>query len=370
MEGQKLRKIFPETEEIMKSLINIISSKEEMKVELFKKSFQVVNSANWNSHINEINGLKNNYCNGFINSLRKLKFTKSIIELTKINEKFGFYDFDTFKNEFIILIDTIDDYTETQNNINEFNKIEEVYNNVTKVTNLYEKMIANINKIDELIKLVSPEIEECKFKIRFMKEDKSLDSLKDNIILIENIYNNVNKLIGNNEDELRYCRAESGSLLLWLTGSVATLTTMLPILEFGYKVYSEQLSPKAKLEIQLKQEELNQAKAKTRGEYLRFILAYKKSSGIKSLNLQDDNEIQTIMSEIDDAVRELFSKNPYIKLNDLNLGLSEISNKEISIELLKEAVDNTLLLSELDDGEYFDNTIESNTVNIIEPNLE
>jgi hypothetical protein len=357
IEGQKLKKIFPETEEIIKSLINIISSKDEMKIELFKKSFQsnIVNANNWSAYINGIDALKNSYCNGFINSLRKIKFTKSIIELTKINEKFEFYDFNTFKNEFINLIDSIDNYTESQSNIGEFDKIEEVYSNVTKVTNLYEKMIVNIDIIDELIKLLSPEIEECKFKIRFMKEDKSLDSLKDNIILIENIYNNVNKLVGNDEEKLEYYRAESGSLLLWLSGCVATLTTMLPILQFGYKVYSEQISPKAKLEIQLKQEEVKQSKIKTRGEYYKLLLAYKKSSGIESLNIEDNNEVQSIMGEIDDDVRQLFSKNPYIKLNDLNLGLSEISNEEVPIAQLKEAIDSTLLLSELEDEEGIDN---------------
>lgn len=40
--------------------------------------------------------------------------------------------------------------------------------------------------------------------------------------------------------------------MLWLAGCTTTLLTMKPLLEFAYRIYSEQLSPKAKIELELK----------------------------------------------------------------------------------------------------------------------
>lgn len=309
-EGKELISILPETKAVMDSLIEITNTKETFKIELFKKSFSAYYCASTKDrdYINGISNMRESYCNNFINQLRKVRFRKTIIELTRIEKKFNYYEFEIFREDFFCLIDKINEYTESQNNIREFDKIEEVYNDITKVTNMYNKMITNINKINELVKLLSPEVEECKFKIRFMNENKSLQSLKENIILIENIYDNINRLIGNEEEKLTYCKAESGTFALWLGGCATTLLAILPILKFGYQVYSEQLSTKAKLEIKLKQEELKQSKIKTRGEYLRLILEYKKSKGLESLNISDEKEIQTIMGEVDNGVRELFSK--------------------------------------------------------------
>ena len=69
------------------------------------------------------------------------------------------------------------------------------------------------------------------------------------------------------------------------------------------------------------------------------------------------------MGEVDNGVRELFSKNPYIKLNDLELGLSEISNEEISVELLKAGIDDELLIKEVD-NEKKDSKIANNSLEV------
>lgn len=139
-EGEEFKEVLPQTVKIMNILIEIVKSKEKMKVELYKKSFELHNiPEQFRSYVSGIISFKDNYCNEFINSLRKIRFTKSIIELTKISKEFNYYDFDTFRKEYIDLIDKIAGYTESQVNVNEFEKIEEVYNDVKKVTDLYEK---------------------------------------------------------------------------------------------------------------------------------------------------------------------------------------------------------------------------------------
>lgn len=352
-EGNEMISSLIETKKVMDMLIQAINSKEQFKVHLFKNSFSAYyhNTTQDRDYINGIISLRDGYCDNFINDLRKIRFTKSIIELTQISNNFSYYKFDEFKKEFIELIDKIDDYTESQSNTKQFDKIEEVYSNVTKVTDLYDKMVINISKINELTKVLSPGIESCEFEIRFMNENKSIVDLKDNIILIEKLYNTVNKLVGNTDEELIYYRAESGSLLLFLGGCVTTLLTMLPLLEFSYKVYSEQFSPKAKLDLELQKQEVLSSKIKVRKEYLRLLKESSNEESISKLNEMDRNELLTSLGDLDIDIKELYSRNPYIQLNNSDLGLSDMSNSNIPIELLELACDEAApTLSELEDN--------------------
>ncbi|KOM88798.1 hypothetical protein [Clostridium botulinum] len=351
-EGNKLNKLLIETKEVMNQIVSISDSKESMKVELFKKAFSA-EKAYQNGHnanfVTEVETIRSKYCNNFISDLRKIKFTKSIIELTSISEKFVYYNFQYFKNEFIKLIDMIDDYTAYSSGVDSFEEIEKLYNKIKFVIDLYEKIKININKINELAEVLSPGIEDCIFKIRFMNENKSIYSLKDNILLIENIYNNVNKLVGNTEEDLKYYRAESGSFLLYLGGCVTTLLTIKPLLEFAYKIYSEQLSPKAKIELELKKDESKLSNIKVRGEYLKLLKDATESKEISSLKISDKQQVLNIIGDLDKDIKDLFCKNPFIKLNDKELGPKENSNDNIPIVLLEEKNENIESLDQLEE---------------------
>lgn len=345
-EGEELTSMLTETKKVMDMLIEVSNSKEQFKIELFKKSFEIYSDTNEilnSKYVNSTINMKDKYCNEFINNLRKIRFRKSIIELTKIEKEFKFYDFEVFREEYFKLNDKIDEYTESQNNIKEFEKIEEVYTNVIKVTELYNKMMLNISKTNELSSLLSPGIESCKFNIRLMNENKTIASLKDNIILIEKIYNTVNKLVGNEDEELIYYRAESGSVSISLGGCVATLLTMLPLLQFSYKVYSEQFSPRTKLDLELKNQEVLSSKIKVRKEYLKLLKESSDEKIISKLNEMDKNELLTLLGDLDIDIKKLYSKNPYIQLNNTDLGLLDMSEDNIPIELLESACDESAL---------------------------
>ncbi|MGN0144455.1 MAG: hypothetical protein ACI398_05685 [Clostridium sp.] len=344
-EGEELKKILPETEKAMKSLIDIVKSRQKMQVELFKKSFEshTMTQERLKAYVTSIDKFKENYCSCFFNNLRKIKFTKSIIELTKVTREFKYYDFNKFRKKYIDLMDKIDEYTESQSNINQFEKIEKVYNNIREITKLYKNLFIDISKINDLTNILSPGMEACHLNIRFMNENKTISALKENIILIENIYNTINRLVGNEEEELIYYRVESGTFLLFLGGCATTLLTMLPLLQFSYKVYSEQFSSKAKLELEYQKQEVLYSKIKVRGEYLKLLKQAENSRNELKLDTIEKSEIITLLGDLDSDIKELYSKNPYIQLNNIDLGVSDMCGEKIPIDLLKCACDETAL---------------------------
>lgn len=132
-------------------------------------------------------------------------------------------------------------------------------------------------------------------KIRLLNENNDLNTLIDNLNIIKSIYNNIEKVLSDEETSLKYERLESGSFFAILSGVAGIFLTMKPMLEFGYKVYSEQFSPKAKLELEEK-------KIKVRGEYLKLLKSAAEANGKQVSN---GAETQEILAYIEDDIKKI-----------------------------------------------------------------
>ncbi|WP_143318631.1 hypothetical protein [Clostridium sp. HBUAS56017] len=162
-----------------------------------------------------------------------------------------------------------------------------------------------------------------------LNEDNSVDNLIENVKLIKNIYENTNKLIGNDE-ELKYKRLESGSLLLILSGSAVVFKAIKPMLEFGYKIYTEQFGQEAKTNRKLKE-------IKVRKEYLTLLFKATGVESVKELKEQDRDKLLKILLNLESDIKELYTLNPCINVNDIKLGETLLENSRIPIELLESA---------------------------------
>lgn len=199
-------------------------------------------------------------------------------------------------------------------------KYHEAYIKTIKIENELEKVNLIISYSESLNKDLIHNIKDESLKLRFMKEDNSFENLICNLNLVDSIYRNLNKLIGDKE-KLQFNRIESGTLLIYLSGAAATLLTFKPLLELSYKVYSENLSKSAKL---------NNAEKdiKVRGEYIKLI---KELNGISEFVNED---FQNALMNLETDIKELYRINPYILVDKEYLGIKELKDKEIDLKLL------------------------------------
>ncbi|MDK0705272.1 hypothetical protein P5F65_05665 [Clostridium perfringens] len=166
-------------------------------------------------------------------------------------------------------------------------------------------------------------------KIRLMSNNNDIDELLENLTIIKSIYTKIQDRIFNENVKLKYDRIESGSLFIILGGAAATFTIMKPMLEFGYKIYSEQFSPMAKIN-------LAEKKVKVRGEYFKLIKEVAEANG---KTIKNDEETQKLLFDLEEDISKLYSNNPYILIDDKELGVKELKNKNIPIEFLIEPKD-------------------------------
>ena len=249
---------------------------------------------------NQIESLLNNIENGYL----------EIVSIRKIND-------DTQK---------VTGYERCTENLdlilNSYDKLKDILlysNNIKK--DLY------LNEYDEGSQL----------EIRFLNENNNINELIKSISLINSIYNNVNELIGDEKENLKFNRIESGSLMVYLTGCVTSLITIKPLLELAYKVYSDNFSPKAKLELELKTVELTEKKIKVRGEYWKLIKEANSNNELKNLDEIDKKKILSNLADLENDISELYSLNPFIKIDNKEVGLKEMKDNVIPIKLLKES---------------------------------
>lgn len=350
-EGIDIENELQDIKDIINTLISVINSKEELKSNAFSEIFNVGLISNNTTIVvqqaRQLYNLKEEYCNKFYTALRDINFTRSIVKLTKMNKEYKYFKFKDFYNKYFEMVDIVHEYLANRmdNKMSVFDRIEVVYNSVKRVVDSYNLIIHD----NEQITKISNElygIDDKNLKIRFMNENKSISSLKENIILIESIYNNVNKLVGNSE-ELTYSRAESGLFMLWLAGCATTLLTMKPLLEFAYKVYSEQFSPEAKIDLELKEVELQSKKVKLRGDYIKLIKDATESKTIQEFNVKDKTEFINIIGNLDMDIKKLYSNNPYIRLDDEDLGLKNNSIEKVPIEMIESADEDIKELEDL-----------------------
>lgn len=200
------------------------------------------------------------------------------------------------------------------------------YSKLKEVLTYSNSMSADLNRYDESKEL----------KIRLLNENNSIENLIESLSLINSIYNNVNELIGDENEKLKFGRIESGSLMIYIAGCISSLVAMKPILELGYKVYSENFSQKARYELEMKKIELTEKKIKVRGDYWKLITEANENNELKNLAEIDKKKILSNLANLESDISDLYSLNPYIKLDDKELGLKEMKDDVIPIGLLKE----------------------------------
>jgi hypothetical protein len=74
-------------------------------------------------------------------------------------------------------------------------------------------------------------------------------------------------------------------------------------------------------------------------DYLKLLKEATGSKTIEGFNIVSRDGILATIAELDANIKELYSKNPYIKVDDKDLGTEEMKDKNIPIELLNSADD-------------------------------
>lgn len=292
-----------------------------------------------NQAISNANLLKENTRNSYqacLNSFRNINFKDLYFTVAKLKGKEYLFNLEKFLDLLIEFSEEVHAFTAYSGTEKVSSILMKVYLKSNEVIHEYNSIINNINQLDNLsTKLNSVSDEDVTLKIRLMNENDNVNSLIRNITLINEIYTTINKLVGDESEELRFGRLESGSLTLEIAGCIIALKTMQPLLEFAYKIYSEQFSRKARLENDLLELEVEERKKKVRGDYLRLI---KENTGSELSNVSSD-EVNDALAKLEDNIEELYSKNPYIILGEEAIGLEGMKDNVIPFKRLKEGIE-------------------------------
>lgn len=269
--------------------------------------------------------------------LRSIDFTDKIFEISNLNRSYKLLNIDKFTQVYLIMCKQINLFLR---NIDE-NSSADLYSAtiiaISEAITEYKNIKYNIELILKISSKLNIMNNDKSLKIRLLKENNSLEELIENITTINNIYNIVNSIVGDERDKLEFRRVESGTFLADLIGNANTLLVMLPLLTFSYKIYSEQFSPKAKLEIEAKKLENKDKKIelvskeiKARGEYVRLI---KEVVPDKKINFSD-SDIQHKLLNLEVNLKKLYTDNPCIDINDKEYGVSSLKDNVIPIKFL------------------------------------
>jgi hypothetical protein len=267
----------------------------------------------------------------FERSLRKINLISLSLGLGKLREKYNICNFKAFVDSVIDSMIVIQDFSSISYDLVQ---VKEKYLNAIKslinISDSFKCLYAKIEQTEEISnKLLLGDEKEENFKIRLLNENNSIDSLIDSVNLIKNIYGNTNKLIGEDES-LRYRRVESGSLFLILAGSALVFKTVKPMLEFGYKIYTEQFSPEVKAERKLKE-------IKVRKEYLSLIFEVTGIKSISELKEPDIDKLNIVLLDLENDIKKLYTLSPCINVDNVKLGSASLASTSIPIEFLESA---------------------------------
>lgn len=285
----------------------------------------------------EVVNLARTYQNNIRNELRSIDFTDSIYEISNLNRKYKLVNIDSFVDKYKTMCKKINLFLRNNEVKSKDISYSQIIKYISEAIDSYKSIQSyadSLIKASELLKLTK---DNNSLKIRLLKEDNSLDQLIDNMSTINNIYNIVNSLVGKEEEKLEFRRVESGTFFVDFKGCVETLTVLLPILTFSYKIYTEQLSPKAKLDIELRKLEIEDKKIelktkeiKARGEYIRLIKEVVPSNQIDF----SKPDIQDKLLNLEVNLKKFYSDNPCIDINDEEYGVSSFKDNVIPIKLL------------------------------------
>lgn len=321
-------------ETIIQKFKECLELEEKWTSEVFNYTYsRYIDSSRTNSgssNASELCVKTNTYFTELRNSIIEIDYVEFGEILSELQQNIG----DGFKEEIVkIISDFKKDYKEIHNYIilkdidSRVEKYEEFIKSIRNIIYNYESLKETISFVDNINNNLTNNNINNDFKLRLMNSNNDIDELLENLIIIKSIYTKIQDVVFNEENvKLRYDRIESGSLFLLLSGATTIFAVMKPMLEFGYKVYSEQFSPMAKMNLLEKE-------VKVRGEYFRLIKEVAEMNGKK---IENNDETQNLLLNLEEDIKKLYSKNPFILIDDKEIGIKELKNKNIPIEFLEE----------------------------------
>ncbi|NKF05311.1 hypothetical protein J1C67_14590 [Clostridium gasigenes] len=260
--------------------------------------------------------------NSYIQALRNINFRECFYTLANLKGTYEYFNIDKFIKQFDICDNVIFKLARNVENSRIAKLMLDTFYEISELNKQYDLIRSDINQIKKVSDKLIGENNSDGLQIRLLNENNEVSNLITNVQLIQLIYNNINLVLGIEGEELKYSRVESGSLELFLIGGATTFVALKPMLEFGYKVYSEQFSKKSRLETIEKD-------IKVRGEYLKLL---KEAGELKG----DNDQIQRILLDLELNIKKLYSENPCIVLDNNVIGLHELKNKSVAIKLLEQ----------------------------------
>lgn len=201
----------------------------------------------------------------------------------------------------------------------------DVYKEYDMILKSYKELKCEIASVEKINKFFNDVSNDNAIKIRLMSENSSFSDLIDNMANIKNLYDNINILIGDDSEDLEYIRAESGTFEIMLTGCITTILALIKVLDFIYKVYSENFSWKAK-------QDMEDGQQKLRGSIVKIVKEY------GELKPEDQEIVQRCFAELEATGKKLFINNPFIKLNNQEIGLQEAKTGHIPKQLIESEI--------------------------------
>lgn len=312
------------TIEALRSAVNQIDIWKDYSLKSIS-NFNISNSSTIYNQSVELNKQTNVYYMNFLKELRDLNFVNALFILRDIRNDFEYFNVNMYIDNFIECYNIIHSFISENGTEKNLNLFKDTFESVNKMIFGYDALLQNTCQVKKIgDKLIGP-LDQDTFKIRLLSEDNEISNLINNLNLINSIYNSINFLVGDSSAKLTYTRAESGTFEIDLTGCATTLSALVPILTFTYKVYTDNFSWKAK------QEKVS-GEIKVRGEYIKLL---KEVNELKDMDVVKTSEL---VGKLDDDLKELYINNPSIMLNNVELGMKEIMRSDISKPYISEVI--------------------------------
>ena len=332
---------FLKLEEIISSSQSFI---EEISIFVLKNNITGGDTQAYNAS-REVTGYVNSYHNKIRTELRSIDFTDSIYEISNLNRDYKLINIDKFVEKYLLMCKKINMFLRNIEDKSKANTYSETIKIISESIDSYKRMQSDIDTVFRISSTLNVVGDDNSLKIQLLKEDNSIEQLINNMTTITSIYNIINSLIGNEDEKLEFRRIESGTFSLDMLGCLKTLSVLGPAFAFTYKVYSDQFSPAAKLNIKLKELEIKEKELeiknkelesiskeiKTRGEYARLIKEFDPENKI---NFSDPN-VQKKLLDLDYNLKKFYSDNPYININDKEYGVPALKDNIIKINFLE-----------------------------------
>lgn len=329
--GEILRGKLKQVELVIEKLkeLNELSKKWEVEnLDILVNNAFIGGASNSEAIARTVRDKTKNYLQKYLNTLRQIDFTESFIDIVSLKDCYEYYRFNDFFNFYYASIKNIHEFTSvTDYSKNTTQKFIETKIVIQKLIAQYESFTYAISQVDLIKDYLIKDNGEEYYEIRFLNENNTIKSLKENIYIIENIYKAIGSLM-NNTQELTYSRIESGSLLLMLSGCAAIFEIMSPMLEKAYKVYTEQFSPSAK-------QNRMEKEIKMRGNYLKQLKDIMKTKRDYRLDISNEKKVLSVLGDLDTNIQKLYSNNPCIELNSKKLGKEEFKNSTFEVKFLE-----------------------------------